>query len=150
MYKCRGRLLLVLNWSLRWWRSCWWRMGEMWCWVQLWWYTNIYNIIDSSSEKLFANVKHVSFKWSNLCLGFIFEARETECVDGKKDDSRGKYLPTLEDCAANCKGYAGMFAWAFTADRFKNGGYLCYCETSPGIKTCTETDSERYNLYKFT
>ena len=98
---------------------------------------------------MFLNVKHVSFTWSNLCLGFVFEARKKEC-DDTENEGRGKYLKTLEDCAANCKGYSGMFIYAFVEDRRTADGYLCYCETSAEAKTCTKIDHPSYNLYKFT
>ena len=75
--------------------------------------------------------------------------RKKEC-DDTENERRGEYLPTLEDCAANCKGYAGMFIYAFLENRRNKDGYLCYCETSAEAKACIEIDHASYNLYKFT
>ena len=79
------------------------------------------------------------------------QTREREC-DDSENETRESYFKTLDECAAHCKGYAGMFIYAFAEDRRSadGHGYRCYCETSPGTKTCTEIYHASYNLYKFT
>ena len=62
-------------------------------------------------------------------------------------------LPTVDDCASQCKGEASMFAFGtndYGTYRCNDEGCQCLCETSATEKgTCTRADHDGYRLYKY-
>ena len=78
------------------------------------------------------------------------QAEKEEC-DGS-EISKGK-LPSVDDCASQCKGVSSMFAFGtndFLKNRCNKEGCNCLCETSATEEgTCERVDHNGYRLYKY-
>ena len=78
------------------------------------------------------------------------KAGEKEC--GGSEVSKGK-LPSVDDCASQCKGVASMFAFGtndYLTNRCNSNGCQCLCETSATEDgTCNSVNHKGYRLYKY-
>ena len=73
------------------------------------------------------------------------ECDSTEIFKGK--------LPSVDNCASQCKGVASMFIFGtndYGTDRCNDDGCSCYCETSATEEgTCNRKNHNGFRLYKF-
>ena len=62
-------------------------------------------------------------------------------------------LPTVEDCAAACRGVSTMFSYGtnkYGKNRCTSTGCKCLCEKSANqLGTCMNKENSGYNLYSY-
>ena len=85
-----------------------------------------------------------------MILEWVLLKAKAEC-DGS-EINKGK-LPTVDDCASQCKEVASMFAFGtndYGTDRCNDDGCQCLCETSAREEgQCTRVNHNGYRLYKY-
>ena len=94
---------------------------------------------------------HILTLYFNLTLEWELLVAKQECSGSEID--KGK-LPSVDDCASQCKGVASLFAFGtndFGTDRCDNvDGCTCLCETSATEEGICNTESHNgYRLYKY-